>query len=90
MGNIAGSFIVKNHCATKRERLSKWDGSAIEIEERKIAEEKIREQEIELRQILDLTPQHIAVFGPDGEPTLHQSHSARIFRHHSGAMARAR
>ncbi len=68
----------------------KWYGSAIEIEERKIAEEKIREQEIELRQILDLTPQHIAVFGPDGEPTLHQSHSARIFRHHSGAMARAR
>ena len=33
------------------------------IEERKIAEEKIREQEIELRQILDLRPQHIAVFG---------------------------
>jgi PAS domain S-box-containing protein len=45
----------------------KWYGSSIEIEERKIAEETIREQEIELRQILDLTPQHIAVFGPDGE-----------------------
>jgi PAS domain S-box-containing protein len=44
----------------------KWYGSAIEIEERKIAEEKIREQELELRQILDLTPQHIGVLAPDG------------------------
>src|SRR6266516_2203001 len=41
-------------------------GSSIEIEERKIAEEKIREQEAELRQILDLTPHHLYVFGPDG------------------------
>jgi len=44
----------------------KWYGSSIEIEERKIAEEKIREQEAELRQILDLTPNHLYVFGPDG------------------------
>ena len=44
----------------------KWYGSSIEIEERKIAEERIREQERELRQILDLTPQHIGVFAPDG------------------------
>jgi formate hydrogenlyase transcriptional activator len=44
----------------------KWYGSSIEIEERKIAEEKIREQEAELRQILDLAPQHVGVFGPDG------------------------
>src|SRR6266536_1733795 len=44
----------------------RWYGSSIEIEERKIAEEKIREQETELRQILDLTPQHLYVFGPDG------------------------
>jgi PAS domain S-box-containing protein len=32
------------------------------------AEDKIREQEAELRQILDLTPQHLFVFGPDGIP----------------------
>jgi formate hydrogenlyase transcriptional activator len=44
----------------------KWYGSSIEIQERKIAEEKIREQEAELRQILDLTPNHLYVFGPDG------------------------
>src|SRR5258705_1739945 len=44
----------------------KWYGSSIEIEERKTAEEKIREQETELRQILDLTPQHMSVSAPDG------------------------
>ena len=65
----------------------KWYGSSIEIEERKTAEEKIREQETELRQILDLTPQHIGVFGPDGKPTLCQSRSARVFRRHPGPMA---
>jgi PAS domain S-box-containing protein len=34
--------------------------------ERKQAEEKIREQEAELRQILDLTPQHLRVLSADG------------------------
>src|SRR6266498_2396956 len=41
-------------------------GSSIDIQERKTAEEKIREQEAELRQILDLAPQHISVLAPDG------------------------
>ena len=44
----------------------KWYGSSIDIQERKTAEEKIREQEAELRQILDLAPQHIGVLAPDG------------------------
>src|SRR6266496_1701440 len=50
-------------------------GSSIEIEERKIAEEAIREQEAELRQILDLTPQHIGVLAPDGS-RLYVNHTA--------------
>ena len=33
---------------------------------RKHAEEKIRQQEAELRQVLDLAPQHIVVLGPEG------------------------
>ena len=65
----------------------KWYGSGIEIEERKIAEEKIREQETELRQILDLTPQHIGVFGPGGEASLCQSRCARLRRRESGGVA---
>jgi PAS domain S-box-containing protein len=36
-----------------------------DITERKSAEEKIRQQEIEIRQIIDFVPEHVAVLGPD-------------------------
>jgi PAS domain S-box-containing protein len=39
----------------------------LDLSEQKRAEEKIREQELEFRQMLDLTPQHIAVIGPAQE-----------------------
>jgi PAS domain S-box-containing protein len=39
----------------------------LDLSEQKRAEEKIREQEMELRQILDLAPQLVAVFGPNQE-----------------------
>src|SRR5260370_14808599 len=42
-------------------------GAVTDITVRKLAEETIRRQEAELRQILDLTPQLIAVFGPRRE-----------------------
>ncbi len=42
-------------------------GAVSDITERKDAEEKIREQEAELRQIVDLVPQLIAVYGPNRE-----------------------
>ncbi len=38
-----------------------WIGVNLDIDERKRAEEKIRGLEMEARQILDLTPQHVAV-----------------------------
>jgi len=44
-----------------------WYGSDIDIHDRKQAEDKIRQQEIEVRQIVDLTPQLISVYGPGGE-----------------------
>jgi formate hydrogenlyase transcriptional activator len=53
----------------------KWYGSSIEIQERKVAEERIREQEAELRQIVELVPQHIGVFASDGTP-LYANHTA--------------
>ena len=40
---------------------------ALDLSEQKRAEGKIREQEMELRQMLDLTPQQVAVIGPGGE-----------------------
>jgi formate hydrogenlyase transcriptional activator len=45
---------------------SEFVGAVTDITNHRQAEEKIRKQEIELRQILDLTPNHLYVFGPDG------------------------
>lgn len=42
----------------------RWYALLSDIDERKKAEQKLEAQEMELRQILDLTPQLIAVFGP--------------------------
>jgi PAS domain S-box-containing protein len=39
----------------------------LDLSEQKRAEAKIREQEMEFRQMLDLSPQQVAVFGPAGE-----------------------
>ncbi|HWY52834.1 MAG TPA: PAS domain S-box protein, partial [Terriglobales bacterium] len=46
--------------------LVKVVGTAIDVTERKRAEEKIQRSEKELRQLLDFTPQHVTVLGPDG------------------------
>jgi PAS domain S-box-containing protein len=45
-----------------------WVGVNLDIEDRKRAENKIRGQEMELRQMLDLTPQCLGVLGADGTP----------------------
>jgi PAS domain S-box-containing protein len=42
-------------------------GAVTDITHRKTAEEKARQQEAELRQILDLAPQLVAVYGPNSE-----------------------
>jgi PAS domain S-box-containing protein len=47
--------------------LVEFVGTLIDVTERKQAEDKIREQEEELRQIVDLVPQLIAVYGPNRE-----------------------
>jgi formate hydrogenlyase transcriptional activator len=46
--------------------LTRWYATGEDINDRKFAEEKIRQSERELRQLLDLTPQHITEFGPEG------------------------
>jgi PAS domain S-box-containing protein len=47
--------------------LHEFVGTVIDITERKRAEEELRRSEMELRQMLDFTPQLVAVFGPGGE-----------------------
>jgi formate hydrogenlyase transcriptional activator len=47
--------------------LIRWYALLTDIDERKKAEQRLEEREMELRQILDLTPQLIAVFGPRRE-----------------------
>jgi PAS domain S-box-containing protein len=43
-------------------------GAVMDVTAAKQAEEKIRQSERELQQLLDLSPQHITEFGPDGSP----------------------
>jgi formate hydrogenlyase transcriptional activator len=42
-------------------------GAIMDITERKEAEQKLKQQEMELQQVVDLAPQLIAVFGPNRE-----------------------
>jgi PAS domain S-box-containing protein len=48
-------------------RIIRWYVVLTDIEQRKKAEEKLEEQQKELRQIIDLAPQMVAVFGPKRE-----------------------
>jgi formate hydrogenlyase transcriptional activator len=47
--------------------LVEFVGTVIDVTERQRAEEERRRSEMELRQVLDLAPQHVAVFGPGRE-----------------------
>ena len=46
----------------------KWYATSTDIEDRRQAEEKLRQDECELRRITDVIPQMIAVHDPEGEP----------------------
>lgn len=44
----------------------KWFGSSIDIQDRKRAEEAIRQNEKDSQQLIDTVPQRIGVLSPDG------------------------
>ena len=51
-------------------------GAIMDITERKEAEQRLKQQETELRQVVDLAPQLIAVFGPRPRASLSQPHES--------------
>jgi PAS domain S-box-containing protein len=56
-----------------------WYGLLVDIEERKSAEQALRQQESELRQLLDFMPQLVVVFGP-GHDRLYANRAALEYR----------
>jgi len=66
-GAIRDIHVVGHPVLSTCGRLVEFVGTVIDVTERKQAEEERRRSELELRQMLDLTPQVVAVYGPDGE-----------------------
>lgn len=56
--------------------LVRWYGTSTDIEERRQAEEKLRQDERELRQLIDFLPQHVLVL--DAEGTLVQANQTTL------------
>jgi PAS domain S-box-containing protein len=65
-GEIRDIHVVGHPVLSPSGDLVEFVGTVIDVTERKRAEEKIRQSERELRQLLDLTPFHISEFEPRG------------------------
>src|SRR5208282_4871268 len=66
-GAIRNIHVVGHPVLSTSGQLVEFVGTVIDVTERKRAEEQRRRSEMELRQILDLAPQNIAVYGPNRE-----------------------
>jgi PAS domain S-box-containing protein len=66
-GRVRDIHVVGHPVLSTAGHLVEFVGTVIDVTERKRAEEELRRSEAELRQILDLAPQHVAVYGPDRE-----------------------
>ncbi len=61
---IDGFLFGSSHYATRRAKIIRWYGTSTDIEELKQTEEKLRDDERELRRITDAIPQAIVVLDP--------------------------
>ena len=66
-GAIRDIHVVGHPVLSTSGHLIEFVGTVIDVTERKKAEEERRRSEMELRQMLDLTPQLVAVLGPNRE-----------------------
>jgi formate hydrogenlyase transcriptional activator len=66
-GAIRDIHVVAHPVLSTSGHLVEFVGTVMDVTERKRAEEERRRNEAELRQILDLAPEHVAVYGPDRE-----------------------
>jgi PAS domain S-box-containing protein len=66
-GAIRDIHVVGHPVLSTSGHLVEFVGTVIDVTERKRAEEERRRSEMELRQMLDLAPQLVAVFGPNRE-----------------------
>ena len=66
-GAIRDIHVVGHPVLSASGHLIEFVGTVIDVTERKQAEEELRRSETELRQMLDLAPQHVGVFGPNRE-----------------------
>ena len=57
-------------------KIAKWYGTSTDIEDRKRAEERLRQDERELRQLIDFLPQHVLVL--DAKGTLVQANQTAL------------
>ena len=67
-GPVRDIHVVGHPVLSTSGHLVEFVGTVIDVTERKRAEEERRRSEMELRQMLDLMPQHLAVLAPDGTP----------------------
>jgi PAS domain S-box-containing protein len=67
-GTIKWVQTVGHPVSSTAGELVQFAGFSMDVTERKVAEERVRGQEAELRQMLDLTPLYLMVLGHDGSP----------------------
>src|SRR5262245_28649620 len=61
-------FLIRmNPFRDEQGRITRWYGTRTDIDDRKKAEEKVRQDENELRLLLDMVPQHLAVLDANGQ-----------------------
>src|SRR5258705_494396 len=67
-GPVRDIHVLAHPVLSTSGHLVEFVGTVIDVTERKRGEEERRRSEMELRQMLDLMPQHLAVLAPDGTP----------------------